>query len=177
MKAVLRLKYSFVYGALIASLLLTLVGTQPAFAARTCTIRYYISPIVGSGTVEDPLRPLVIDLPSYPHHLYATDWAMVYNRDRQAYAFVGVAAPNHKPLLHNDRLGVLPDIPLDTLYNDLTGEEDVAFRHVIDMFGMDLEAITEEADTYGDVLYQMAYLMDPFGSTRGIPTPDSCHLK
>jgi hypothetical protein len=57
-------KNQLLAAALIAVLLTVLGGARSALAARTCTIRYYISPIVGSGTEEDPLRPLVIDLPS-----------------------------------------------------------------------------------------------------------------
>jgi hypothetical protein len=170
-------KSRLLLGALIAMLLATLLGVQPAFAARTCTIRYYISPIVGSGTEEDPFRPLVLDLPSYPHHTFATDWQIVYNPDAHPYAMVGVASTNHKPLLNNDQLGILPDIPFDTWAYAMSPADQALVSNVIYKFGMDSEAVLDETDTYGDILYQMAAYVNGFFVWPGIPTPDSCPLK
>lgn len=171
-------KNQLLAAALIAVLLTVLGGSRSALAARTCTIRYYISPIVGSGTEEDPFRPLVIDLPSYPHHTFATDWEIVYNPDAHPYAMVGVASTNHKPLLKNEQLGILPDIPFDTwIYYEMTAEDYGLISDVIYKFGMDTEAVLDETDTYGDILYQMAAYVNGFVVWPGIPTPDSCPLK
>jgi hypothetical protein len=133
--------------------------------------------MIGSGTEDDPIRPLVLDLPSYPHHTYATAWEIVYNPDSKPYALVGVASPNHKPLLNNDQLGILPDIPLDTLVYEMSGEDYSLISQVIYMFNMDSEAVLDETETYGDILYQMAAYINGFVVYPGIPTPDSCPLK
>jgi hypothetical protein len=177
MSRILQDKFRFLLGVLIAALVLTMLGTQPAFAARTCTIRYYISPIVGSGTEEDPFRPLVIDLPSYPHHTFATDWEIVYNPDAHPFAMVGVAAPNHRPLLNNDQLGILPNIPFDTDVHEMSPADQALVSNVIFQFGMDSEAVLDETETYGDILYQMAAYVNGFVVWPGIPTPDTCPVK
>jgi hypothetical protein len=172
------LPHKLLLAVAIAALLATLLGIQPAFAARTCTIRYYISPVVGTGTADDPVRPLVIDLPSYPHHTFATDWEIVYNPDAHPYAMVGVASPNHKPLLNNEQLGILPDIPFDTdAHDEMSPADQALISRVIYQFGMDSEAVLDEADTYGDILYQMAAYVNGFVVWPGIPTPDSCPVK
>lgn len=163
--------------SMIAVLLAALIGAQPAFAARTCTVRYYISPMVGSGTAEDPIRPLVIDLPNYPKRTYATDWEIVYNPDAHPYAMVGVASTNHKRLLRNEELGILPDIPFDTWVYNIPPEDQILISNVIRMFDMDSEAVLDETDTYGDILYQMAAYVNGFVVWPGIPTPDTCPLK
>jgi hypothetical protein len=174
------LKFSTIHSRLwlsmlIAVLIATLIGTQSALAARTCTIRYYVSPMVGSGTEEDPIRPLVIDLPNYPKRTYATAWEMVYNGDRQPYALVVVASTNHRRLLKNDEIGILPDIPLETSIFDLTGEEASMIMRVISGFGMDPE-VMDESTTYYEVLYRIAGQID-FFNNPGVPTLDTCPLK
>lgn len=171
------LKSRLLLAVLIAMLVATLAGIQPALAARTCTVRYYISPMVGSGTEEDPVRPLVIDLPNYPKRTYATDWQIVYNLDAHPFAMVGVASPNHRPLLNNDELGILPDIPFDTWVYNISPEDQALISNVIRMFDMDSEAVLDETDTYGDILYQMAAYVNGFVVWPGIPTPDTCPLK
>ena len=169
-------KNQLLVAALIAMLLTVLGGSRSALAARTCTIRYYISPIVGSGTEEDPFRPLAIDLPSYPHHTYATDWLIIHDSTRHPYALVTVASPNHRPLLKNEELGILPDIPLDTSIYDFTPEEADMISNTLLKFDMDFEAVLDEAKTYGEILLQMANFIDPFNGI-GIPTLDSCPMK
>lgn len=162
---------------MIATFIAAVLGTQSADAGKTCTIRYYISPVVGTGTADDPIRPLVIDLPSYPHHTFATDWEIVYNPDAHPYAMVGVASPNHRPLLNNDQLGILPDIPFDTWVYDISPEDQALISNVIWMFDMDSEAVLDETDTYGDILYQMAAYVNGFVVWPGIPTPDTCPVR
>lgn len=169
-------KNQLLAAALIAVLLTVLGGSRSALAARTCTVRYYVSPMVGSGTEADPLRPLVLDLPSYPHRTFATDWLIIYDGTRHPYALVTVASPNHKPLLKNEELGVLPDIPLDTSIYDFTPEEADMISNTLLMFDMDFEAILDEAETYGEILLQMARYIDPFNGV-GIPTLETCPLK
>ena len=160
----------------IVVLFAALAGTQSVSAARTCTVRYFVSPMVGSRTEEDPIRPLVLDLPSYPHHTYATDWVIIYDGTRHPYALVAVASPNHKPLLKNEELGVLPDIPLDTSVYDFTPEEADMISDTLLKFDMDFEAVLDEAETYGEILLQMARYIDPF-SGIGIPTLETCPLR
>lgn len=161
---------------MIAVLIAAFVGAQSTLAASTCTIRYYVSPMVGSGTEADPLRPLVIDLPNYPKRTYATAWEMVYNSDREPYALVVVASPNHKRLLKNEALGILPDIPLETSTFDLTGEEASMIMRVISGFGMDPE-VMDESTTYYEVLYRIAGQIEGPFNNPGVPMLDRCPLK
>jgi hypothetical protein len=161
------------YAVMIALLLAVLVGPQQALAARTCTIRYYLSPMVGSGTADDPLRPLAIDLPSYPHHTYATAWNYLYGY--RPYALVVIASTNHKPLVNNEELGAFPDVPLDTAYWDMTSEQVAAFTEAFDKFGIEPQEMMEESTTYRHSLEYIARWITSYDLT--IPTLDSCPLK
>jgi hypothetical protein len=109
--------------------------------------------------------------------MYATAWNIVYNPDAHDFALVGVASPNHRPLLNNDRLAVLPDLPFDTLVSDIPADDYALISNAIFKFGMDSEAVLDETDSYGDILYQMAGYVNGFVTYPGIPTPDACPLK
>lgn len=163
-------------GVLIALLLALMMITQPALAARSCTIRYYITPMVGGeSTPNDPLRPLVVDIPSYPHHMFATAWKVVYNPDRYPVAFAVVASPNHKPLLKNPELGILPDVPLDTPWYDMSIEELNQVVAVVNRFGFDEELVVQ-SDTYYDMLRFIVRNID-FPYATEVPTLAECPLK
>ena len=163
------------FAAMLALVLAIVVGPQQVHAARTCTIRYYISPMIGSGTADDPLRPLAIDLPSYPHHTYATAWNVIYNPDKYPVAFVVVASPNHKPLLKNPELGILPAVPLDTPWYDMSIEEINQVVAVVNRFGFDEELVVQ-SDTYYDMLRFIVRNVD-FPNTLEVPTLAECPLK
>ena len=168
-----NVKSQLLFGVMIAILLATLVGIQPVSAARICTIRYYLSPMIGAGTEEDPFRPLVADLPNYPKKTFATAWEAKYNLERQDYALVAVASTNHKPLLKNPDLGPLPDIPLES---DIWSDPEVftLLQSSMAQFGSDPEILVE-AGNFGEVLFYISRDIDFWNP--GIPVLDTCPLK
>ena len=81
------------------------------------------------------------------------------------------------PPLHNDQLGILPDIPFDTWVYNISPEDQALISNVIHMFDMHSQAVLSETDTHGDILYRMAAYVPGFVVWPGIPKPDTCPLK
>lgn len=72
--------------------------------------RYYISPIIGDGSIDNPYRPKVAD--------YGVPWAGLIPTDQDGkpvavWALVLVSAANHAKLLADKDIHGLPDFPLD----------------------------------------------------------------
>lgn len=71
--------------------------------------RYYLSPIIGSGTEADPYRPQVAD--------YVKDWWGTFQSDAnghpaQPWCLVLVNAEDHSKLLADDNFDPLPNLPM-----------------------------------------------------------------
>lgn len=142
---------------MIAILMATLIGTQPALAVQSCTERFYLSPIIGGGAENDPIRPLIVDL-IYEQQPRNWSWAAVYGptdpitaRPISSWAFVSVSTYNHNFLVHNDELGALPDVAPTTPISDLKRKQMSDLRDILERFEIDA-SILETATTYQDVL-------------------------
>lgn len=133
---------------------------KPGSGTPACTVRYYISPVTGSGTDEDPLRPLVIDIPDYPTFTYATEWAGLYDARNYPHVLVAVASPEHKLLARDPRLGAFPELPMDILYAQIGRENQLMFEDVFTRFGLDLSRLAGDA-TYHDILTYIVTVIEP----------------
>lgn len=172
------LQHKLLLGVAIAMLFATFFGIQPAAAHNLpyqakaeCTVRYYLSPVVGSGAKGDPVRPLAIDLPGYPHNTYATAWTWLYNPQARPYALVVIASTNHEPLIQNQQLGAFPDVPLDTQYFEMTPEQIEAFSTAFSRFGIDPFQMMEQSTTFRNSL---RYISSWISDDPTIPTLESC---
>jgi hypothetical protein len=120
--------------------------------------RYYISPIIGDGTEENPFRPKVADhgvawvgsIPSDPdtgHPLFA--WTLVL-----------VNAINHGPLLADQTIDAMPDFPLDGKVNAINTATKNAMLSKMQARGINTEFIGN-ADGYRDVIRGVGQKLEP----------------
>lgn len=154
--------HKLILGVVIAALLAIFPGVYPAHAAQTCTERFYLSPIIGSGAENDPVRPLIVDL-IYEQQPRNWSWSAVYGptdpitaRPISWWAFVSVSTYNHNFLLHNDELGALPDADPATLLTDLKKKDLSDLGEILIQFEID-PSILDTATTYQDVLNFIGY--------------------
>lgn len=161
---------------LVAVLLATLSVAQPVSAAQTCTQRYYLSPVIGTGSEEDSLRPLLNDLMKPNGDKPFETWAAIYGPIDSTgqllirWSFVTVFSFNHNFLLHQDELGALPDLPLTTPLADFSRHQLSMLEEVLLQFDLDTSILTT-ATTYEDVIYFIGQTLA--GSNFTIPVPYS----
>lgn len=72
--------------------------------------RYYVSPIIGTGDIDDPYRPKVADHGVAWSGVIPTDAA---GKPTSAWCLVIVSAQNHSAILSDKDIAALPDFPLD----------------------------------------------------------------
>ncbi len=127
-------------------------------AAQACTVRYYLSPIVGSGTSDDPLHSRVAAYDASVVSLMPSNPAT--GSPRSAWTLSAVGAANHSWLLRDPQLGALPDVPLDTHLSDLDARAAASLRASLARFQID-RSVLDSAYTYRDVLVYLARLLEP----------------
>lgn len=115
--------------------------------------RYFLSPIIGTGTDADPIRPKVADygvgwvglIPSNPNGSAKFSWA-----------FVIASATDFSALLADNALYALPD----RLLNDgLTKQERSQISNKLNSMGVDASFMTA-ATTFLDVIRGVAKQLD-----------------
>lgn len=120
--------------------------------------RYYISPIIGTGSEEDPFRPKVADygvswagsIPSNPNTGHPTSpWALVI-----------VNAKNHAALLADGTIDALPDFPLDGKVSSVHTATKNAMINKMQARGIDTSFIAG-TDGYREVIRGVGKILDP----------------
>lgn len=156
------LHHKLLLSVVIAALLAILPIGAPALAARACTERFYLSPIIGTGAENDPVRPLIADL-LQAQQPRDWSWAAVYGptdpitaRPISWWAFVSVSTSNHNFLTRSDELGALPDVDPATLLTDLKKKDLSDLSEILIQFEID-PSILDTATTYQDVLNFIGY--------------------
>lgn len=109
--------------------------------------RYYLAPIVGDGSEENPYRAKV---PRGVNHV-AEIKIGPDGKPASAYALVLVAAINHVPLLSDADLDALPDFPKDAKVNAMHAATKTAMRAAMTRRGIPTDS-ADNADGYRDVI-------------------------
>lgn len=119
--------------------------------------RYYLSPIIGSGTEADPYRPKIAD--------YGVDWAGVIKSDAsghpaQPWCLVLVNTADHSKLLADADLDPLPDVGLSSA---LSARDKAAAGTAVSKRGVKAPA----AKTMADLVRHLGRQLEPsFDVTR-----------
>lgn len=90
--------------------------------------RFYLAPMVGAGTDEDPRRPKVAD--------YPVNWTSVGTVDSGVWTLCLVAALNHTALVNDTALFVMPDITFDVTVGALSKAEQNRLKNGLTKFGI-----------------------------------------
>jgi hypothetical protein len=101
--------------------------------------RYYLAPIVGSGTMADPYRARV--------DLHSKNWSAVIpskpdGTPRFAWALCIVAAADHSALEADALLDKLPNIDLDRTLADLSAAQRTALATRLQALGVDTSGVS-----------------------------------
>ena len=102
--------------------------------------RYYLSPIVGTGTEEDPYRPKIAD--------YGVSWSCVISSDeltgqpKRPWCVAVVEAADHATLLADTTLDAIPNISLDTLVSSLSKTIRDKLKTRLDALGVDTRGLS-----------------------------------
>ena len=145
---------------LAVATLTSLMTIGPLAASQPCTTRYYLSPIIGTGTEQDPFRPAIGDFPNATHKTFAFGYAAIVPSYVPSWTFVLVASTNHNPLIHQPDFGPLPDIPLETSVQDMQASDREMIQETLSRFELD-PAILDAAATYLDVIQAIVVAVDP----------------
>lgn len=110
--------------------------------------RYYISPIVGDGSIENPYRPKVAD--------HGVSWSGVIPTDSagkptQSWTLVVVNAKNHSKILADKTIDDLPDFPLDGKVGSIQNATKNKMKNAMAARGINTY-IADNADGYREVI-------------------------
>lgn len=119
--------------------------------------RYYISPIIGDGSIDNPYRPKVADhgvawsgaIPTGPDGKPVKPWALVI-----------VAAKNHAPLVADRDLDALPDFPLDGKVSAIQTATKNAMKNKLAARGI-ATAFIDGTDGYREVIRGVGRMLEP----------------
>jgi len=112
--------------------------------------RYYLSPIVGSGTKADPFRAKAATFP-------AVNVASIIPSNPLTgaplfpWALVVVATASHTPLLADTTLTPLPDLSLDAILSTLSASQRAALFAALDAKAIDRQGLSNQT-AYREVL-------------------------
>jgi len=123
--------------------------------------RYYLSPIIGSGTKADPFRAKAATftavnvasiIPSSP----------LTGAPLFPWALVVVQAANHAPLLADTTLTPLPDLSLDAILSTLSASQRAALFAALDAKAIDRQGLNNQS-AYRAVIRRVGrHLTAPF---------------
>lgn len=118
--------------------------------------RYYLSPVVGDGSLSNPYRAQIADEPE-------TSVAAVISTDANgqptsAWALCLVAAQSHGQLARDNRFGPLPDMLFDARMSALSGSAKAALDAALLKFGV---AATVQNEGYREFVRSLGRLVDP----------------
>lgn len=101
--------------------------------------RYFLSPIVGDGSIDNPYRAAVQDYPCNVSAVIPSD--PTTGKPLYDWALCIVAAPNQTPLLKDNSLGPLPDFPLDAKMSAMAQASSQAMDATLRRFGVNLAGV------------------------------------
>lgn len=124
--------------------------------------RYYLSPIIGSGSDSDPYRAKVAD---YGVNYVALIPSQPTGNPKQAWALAIVGTANHTALLNDNALAAMPDLLPNALMSSMSGKVRNDFNAALSKFG--LNVAWAGTDAWRDVLTRIGQLAEP------VFTPDA----
>lgn len=102
--------------------------------------RYYLSPIIGTGTEADPYRPKIAD--------YGVSWSCVISSDeltgqpKHPWCVAVVDAADHATLLADTTLVAIPNISLDARVSSLSKTIRDKLKTKLDVLGVDTRGLS-----------------------------------
>lgn len=119
--------------------------------------RYYISPIIGDGSENNPYRPKVADhgvawsgaIPSGPDGKPTSSWALVI-----------VAAKNHAAIIADKDIDDLPEFPLDGKVSAIQTQTKNAMKSKMEKRGIST-AFVDGTDGYREVIRGIGRQLEP----------------
>ena len=118
--------------------------------------RYYLSPIIGDGTRENPFRAKLRDLAVNHVAVIPTG---VDGRPLFAWCLTLAAATDHAPVLADPTIDTLPDLSLDARLNTLTLVERQALWIKLDSRTIDRSDLGTNS-TYRDIIRRIGRHLD-----------------
>ena len=115
--------------------------------------RYYLSPIVGDGSMESSYRPALADILAGEDGA-AGSWEIASNADgtpKHQWALCVIDAQDHVRLRGGQGVDALPDITLDATLNTLNSGQRTALLARLVVLGVDTSGITASS-TFIDLL-------------------------
>lgn len=130
--------------------------------------RYYLTDIIGDGGPDNPYRPAlaehgvdyVAEIATGPDGRPTSSWALAL-----------VAAPNHTPLLSDQRLDALPAFPLDAKVNALQTQARNRMQQALARRGIAVDVAS--ADGYRDVVRGIGRQLNPAFSEENFDVADA----
>ena len=125
--------------------------------------RYYISPIVGDGTEENPYRAKISD--------HGEPWVGVIPTDPvtgvpvNTWALVRVSAVNHTDILKDLSVDALPDVSLDLKTSAIGNKERGGAQDTLTKHGISSVTIGQ-ADSYREFVDGIGRELDPTFTTN-----------
>lgn len=119
--------------------------------------RYFLSPIIGTGTFGDDYRPKISDhgvshvsvIPTGPDGQPTSDWALCL-----------VEAVNFAPLLTDPALRALPDFPLDVRLSAMSTTARTAAESAVTHFGVAVETLNFNSG-YRELVRSIGRTLEP----------------
>lgn len=114
--------------------------------------RWYISPVIGDGTWENPYRPAIRE--ALTENGAGGVWEIASNPDgtpKFPFALCRVGAINHGPLAGVANVDQFPDITLDSTLSVLTANQRNALLNFLSKRGISTTGLTTSA-TFREVL-------------------------
>lgn len=126
--------------------------------------RYAISPIIGSGTVEDPYRAAIAEVPET-----ATSALIPSKPDgspKWRFAFVLFDSPRLIELRAVSNALVFPDHATDSRMDAMQGQTRSGWKQSVEAYDLDgqgthLDAANVDAESFRDVLLRLVQQLDP----------------
>jgi hypothetical protein len=123
--------------------------------------RYYVSPVIGTGTLQDPYRPSLKD--ALTEEGSSGVWVIASNPDgtpKYPFALCLANAVNHVPLQNVGNVDSLPDITLDSTLAVLTNQQRNALLNFLSKRSISTTGLNTQS-TFREVLERMGVYLDP----------------
>ena len=119
--------------------------------------RYYISPIVGDGTEENPYRAKISD--------HGVPWVGVIPTDpvtgvpTNTWALTRVSTANHVAILKDKAVDALPDVSLDLKVSAIGNKERQSAQAILDKHGIGSISVGR-SDSYRELIDGIGKALD-----------------
>ena len=121
--------------------------------------RYYLSPVVGTGSIDDPFRAAVADYGQ--QSVAAIIPTGLDGRPVFPWALTIVGRLNHGPLLSDAALGPLPDFPKDVRLSAMSAVAKTQLENGLSLFRLPTTLIGEASRAWRDVLRDIGRQLEP----------------